>query len=160
MFLTKNIRRIQIMIKIKATNECEVVVTPEKVWFGERSPEREYQYCKEIENSIKRHVDGVKHTWINQKHVYEADGYEFDTLFEALEYLYWDDTYEYYTYRFKRPSDNGVGTRGTVYSFRELIEKAYKNPWDFTVLEAEPELSERQKEFLKNVIEGGLQDKA
>lgn len=157
------------MIKKVPTNDVEIVLQAKSAGdFGfirigtmERTPEQEYRNCEEIVSQIKRHIDGVGWTHIHQKHIFETeDGSEFESLYAALAHLY-DETgcdEALFEYRFERPSDKGVGTRGRANSFNELIETAYKNPHKFTVVRGS--LNPEQKTFLDNVLEAVLPKEA
>jgi len=149
------------MINMKKTNVSEVVVIPEKPWLRERTAEEEYRKAEQLKESIERHVDDIGEIFINTKYTYEDEkGIEYNTLYDALAAKYFDADDEYYEYRYVRPSDNGVGTRGHVYSFKELIEEAYQYPWSFEIKVADQELTKEQNEFLQKVIEAGLQEKS
>lgn len=151
------------MYKMIPTNEVIVEVYPEQYsgWFNreEKSADRMYQDAKEIESNIKRHVDGVDSIHIIQKHKYQdkETGNTYDSLYEMLEDKYAEDNLEYYSFAYKRPSDNGVGTRSYAKSFRELIEEAYRNPFDFNLIkECSSRLTEEKEKFLNKVIEESL----
>jgi len=149
------------MIKLVPSTECEVRVIPSKQWMSGRSAHQEYEKCGEIQRSINGHVDDVGNSYIHQTYLYEKeDGTQFDTLYEALEDLFdeWGCNSNY-GYRYVRPSDNGVGSRGTCYSFEKLIETAWQNPWEFTILERSTPLTEDQEKFLARVIEKSLSRK-
>lgn len=148
-------------IKLVGTNECEIRVEPIKIGdYGvffisgmERSPEDEYILCQEIESQIKRHVTNVGHTYIHQKHVYETDdGVQHERLYDALEHLFDEDggLLPRYSYTYERPGNKGVRTVGHAYDFRDLVEEAWENPWNFTVTGTP--LNDRQKKFLDRVI--------
>lgn len=155
------------MIKLKPTNNCYIKVFPRNAGnFGifrmsgiERTPEEEYELCKEIEKDIKRHVDNIEYTYIDRGYVYVGNNdNEYDNLYEALEDLYAPEEYvRGFTYRYENPFDNGVGTQGRVYDFKDLIINAYNKPWKFTVT---GDLTDLEKEFLNNVIKAGLEAKS
>lgn len=140
-----------------ATNDCKVEVTVEKRWIGERSAREEYRKCEIMVDEIKRHVDDVGHVFIEQKYVWTDDrGYEWDSLYEALEELYDEEgVRETYTLRYERPSDDGIGTRSTVNSFEKLIEAAWQTPWNFEYITG-PVLTASQRIFLSRVIDESL----
>lgn len=155
------------MIKQVPTEKCEVVVYPRNPGnFGSiriggmtRTPEEEYRLCQDIEKDIKRHVDDVETAYVRREYKYQTvDGDEFETKYEALEYLYASEDFRVrgFDYRYERPSDNGVGTSGRVYDFKKVIEEAYDYPWNFEVSEI---FSEEEKVFLDNVIKAGLENK-
>ncbi|QDX94345.1 hypothetical protein EEL30_19895 [Brevibacillus laterosporus] len=124
------------MIKIKKTNISEVVVIPEKPWLSERSEEEEYKKAEELKASIERHVDDIGEIYVNTKYTYkDEEGYRFNTLYEALarQYSYIE---EYYEYQYVHPNANGLGIRECAFSFRELIETAYRRPWQFELIES------------------------
>lgn len=146
------------MIKSFPTNECEVIVEALTRWFGERTPNEEFQACEEIKTQIAQHVDGVGNIRIHQKQTFITnDKLKFDTLYEALEHLFDGDGCkpDYYI-RYERPADGGVGSRERVCTFEKMIELAWKNPHNFTLLPESKPLSKAQKEFLNRVIEGAM----
>ncbi|MGG0793763.1 hypothetical protein ABE137_07125 [Brevibacillus laterosporus] len=145
------------MIKMEKTNIFEVVVIPEKPWFRERTVEEEHKKAEELKASIERHVDDIGEIYINAKCVYENErGGEFNTLYDALanQYYYIDEIYEY---QYVLPNAD-LGIRGCAFSFRELIEEAYRHPWQFELIESSVELKQDKKMFLKKVIKVGLKD--
>lgn len=138
------------MFKSIPTNECVVEITPRNV-VRERTAREVYAECESIVSDIQRHVDNVGHVTINQRHIYEdADGNTYDTLYDALEEHFGTELFRY-TYRYQRPNDT-YGTRAYADTFRELIESAYRNPWAFEVVYANPSLSESQRVFVDSVI--------
>lgn len=157
------------MIKLKPTNECEVIVEPKyagnygifRIGGCQRIPKEEYNLCESIKTDIKRHVDDVGQVYIKQEHLYEVDGEEFDTLYEALLYKHEPEDIEKsilpkYSYRYKRPNDN-CGSCSSTNDFKKVIEEAYRNPWEFSVSNAEQILTIEQQKFLQNVINAGLE---
>ncbi|QDX94660.1 hypothetical protein EEL30_21710 [Brevibacillus laterosporus] len=145
------------MIKIKKTNISEVVVIPEKPWLSERSEEEEYKKAEELKASIERHVDDIGEIYINTKCMYGNErGGEFNTLYDVLanQYYYIDECYEY---QYVLPNAD-LGIRECAFSFRELIETAYRHPWQFELKESSVELTQEKKMFLQKVIEVGLKD--
>lgn len=147
-------------IKRIPTNEVIIEVTPKNAgnygFFSisgqERSAESEYRLAQEIEGNIKRHVDDVQYTHVIQKAVYQDEnGDNHDSIYDLLasNFSGWSG----YSYRYERPSDNGIGTRSSTDSFPELIEEAYRYPHKFEVT---GELTEDQKEFLGKAIGAGL----
>lgn len=154
------------LIKTIPTNDVEIRINARSAGdfgfmrtFIERSPQDEYRVCEEIVREIKRHVDGVGWTHIQQKHVFETeDGSQYDTLFEALEYLYDDGSAPQFEVRFVRPNDKGIGTATRPKSFDQLIETAYKNPHEFSVVRGN--LTTNQKLFLDRVLEAALPKEA
>lgn len=153
------------IIKNKPTNQIVIEVQPRNAGnFGyirisgrERSVYEEYRLAQQIEQDIKRHVDDVEYTNINQEYVYEdEDENEYDSLFDLLDH-YFNEAYVRYEYRYIRPSDKGVGTRNYTYDFRELIEAAFRNPNGFEVISGH--LTDGQKQFLNNVIVAAVESK-
>jgi hypothetical protein len=153
------------IIKNKPTNEIVVEVKPRNAGnFGyirisgeSRTAEQEYRLAEEIESNIKRHVDDVEYTNINQQYVYvDEEDNEYNNLFDLLD-DHFNETYTRYEYRYVRPSDNGVGTRSYTYDFRDLIESAFRNPNGFEVISGH--LTDEQKQFLNNVILAGAESK-
>lgn len=148
------------MIKKVATENCVVLVEPKLLqpYFYQASAEDYYNACESLKNSIKRHVDGISYINILRKHEYEADGETFETLYDALGHLFADDYQApIYHIHYERPSDNGVGTRVTWYSFEKVIEEAWKNPYKFEVkLKESTPLTEEQAGFLNRVINASL----
>lgn len=157
------------MIKLKPTNKCEVIVEPRyagnygvfSIGGCKRTPREEYNLCENIKTDIKRHVDDVEQVYTKQEYYYEIDGEEFETLYEALLYKYEPEDIEnnilpLYSYRYKRPNDD-CGSRSCTNDFRELIEKAYRNPWEFIVNNADKILTIEQQILLQNVINAGLE---
>jgi len=147
-------------IKRVPTNNVEIRLnanSPLSFFRFGRSPDDEYKVCESIVSQIKRHVDGVGWTHIDQRHVYETeDGNQFDTLYGALDHLYNEHGVgSYFEVRFVRPSDNGAGTRTRPKSFEELIETAYRNPHEFTVERGHLTLD--QQIFLNRVLEAAQQ---
>jgi hypothetical protein len=143
------------MFKSIPTNECVIEITPRNA-HRERTAREEYAECESIVSDIQRHVDNVGHITINQRHIYEdADGNTYDTLYDALVEHFGADSYRY-TYRYQRPSDTH-GTRAYANTFRELIESAYRNPWAFEVVYANPPLSESQRRFVDSVVESRVE---
>lgn len=150
------------LIKMIPTNEIVIEVEPKHAgnygFFsisGEsRSPEDEYSLAQLIESNIKRHIDDVQYTNINQKRIYEDEvGNEYDTLFDLLDNNF-NETSHPYRYRYERPSDDGVGSSGSTYNFKELIETAFHHQHNFTV--TSENLTDNQLEFINKVIEVGL----
>jgi hypothetical protein len=148
-------------IQSVATNDVVVEVTPTRSRnFGfirtngeEQSPEAEYNKAVDLERQIKRHVDGYEAVDIVQKRIFKDEhGDTHNTLFELLYNNLSDSTIEY-TYRYERPSDNGIGTRGTTYKFDELVEIAFKNPNKFQIISGE--LTDTQINFLSKVVQHG-----
>jgi hypothetical protein len=157
------------MIKLKPTNKCEVIVEPRyagnysvfRIGGCQRTPREEYNLCEGIKVDIKRHVDDVERVYTKQEYLYEVDGEEFETFYEALEYKYEPEDIEKsilptYSYRYKRPNDD-CGSCSSTNDFKKLIEEAYRNPWEFTVNNAEQILTKEQQKFLQNVINVGLE---
>jgi hypothetical protein len=156
----------EMTIKRVATNECEIRITPRNAGdFGfvrisgeSRSANQEYRLCEEIVDNIKRHVDDIGFTYIEQKPMYETeDGEQFETMFEALEHMY--DTEgcgSYFEYTYKRPNDQ-YGTRSRANNFENLIVDAYANPWDFELVRGE--LTPEQTMFLWKVVDASIDDK-
>ncbi|MEV2907572.1 hypothetical protein ABNF65_02735 [Paenibacillus larvae] len=151
------------MIKKVATEECVVLVEPEVLqpYFYQASAEDYYNACESIRESIKRHVDGISYINILRKHEYEVDGDTFETLYDALEHLFAEDYQApIYQIHYEQPSDNGVGTRVTRYSFEKVIEEAWKNPYKFEIkLKESTPLTEEQAGFLNRVINASLAQK-
>lgn len=152
-------------IKVVPTNNVTIEVTPRRAGnFGivrfsghERTPEAEYRLAKEIENNIKRHVDDIEYTQINQVRLYQDEyGDEYETLYDLLE-DHFNEFRTKYVYRYERPSDNGVVTQGYTYDFRFLIETAFNNPHNFQVLEGE--LTEHELQFLNKVLVAAVESK-
>jgi hypothetical protein len=91
-----------------------------------------------------------------QREVYEANGEQYDTLYEALEALYCDGTATRYKFHYTR---NGEGHRDTCATFQDLITTAYHNPQDFVMGIAYPPLTPTQREFLDNVLEVAMAER-
>ena len=151
------------LIKLTPTNEITIEVEPIhagnyglfSVSGQHRSPEDEYSLAQEIESQIKRHIDDIQYTNINQKRVYEDEvGNEYETLFDLLEDKF-NETSHPYRYRYERPSDKGIGTSGSTYDFKELIETAFSNSHKFEVTSGN--LTDEQNKFLNKVVEVGLE---
>lgn len=153
-------------IKRVGTNECEIRITPRSAGnFGfmiiggeSRSAHQEYRLCEEIVENIKRHVDDIGYTYIEQKTSFETDdGGKFESLFEALEHLYDEEGCgTMFEYSYKRPNDK-YGTRSRTNSFERLIEEAYNNPWDFEIHKGNS--THEQALFLWKVVEASLHEK-
>ncbi|GIO13566.1 hypothetical protein J19TS2_31210 [Cohnella xylanilytica] len=156
------------MIKKVPTNDVEILLQAKsagdygffQIGSMGRTPEQEYRACEEIVSQIKRHVEGVGWTYIQQNHVYETeDGEQYESLYEALEHLFdAEGCSSVYEVRYVRPSDQGVGTRRRPKSFEELIETAYLNPHSFEVVSGQ--LSPEQQKFLNRVLEASLPKEA
>lgn len=155
------------MFKQVATNDIEVVVSPNEKTitgtfksFGEDLTTKErYNLANDIKSNIQRHVDDVEQVWINQKLVWESeDGVQYDTLYEGLQDEYSDFNFGYVA-RYVLPSDKGVGTRTAQMAFEKMIETAYRNPWSFELVFANPPLTEEQNQFLQRVLEESLNAK-
>lgn len=154
------------MIKRVETNDCEIRITARSAGdFGfvrmsgiERTAREEYRLCEEIVSNIKRHVDDIGWTYIEQKGLYETeDGEQFETLYDALAHLY--DEYgcvAQYEYRHHAPNQQ-YGTRGRAKSFEDLIVAAYQEPHNFEVIRGE--LSPEQQKFLTRVIDAALDER-
>ncbi len=153
-------------IKRVATNECEIRITPRNAGdFGfvriggeSRGAHQEYRLCEEIVANIKRHVDDIGHTYIDQKTSFETDdGGKFESLFEALEHLYDEEGCgTVFEYSYKRPNDK-YGTRSRTNNFERLIEEAYNNPWDFELHCGD--LTPDQTLFMWKVVDASLDEK-
>lgn len=145
------------MIKIVPTNSVTVEVTPSDPWFGQLTADQAYRNGQNIADQIRRHVDGYQNIYVDQKSAYvDEEGREFESLYDALEYWFDEDgALETYEYRYERPSDNGVGTRGRTTSFKELITSAWNNPNNFSILSGPP-LNEAQDKFFRKVIDAAL----
>lgn len=88
-------------------------------------------------------------------HVYGTENDEYETMFDMLaSELNYDEGYEF---KYFRPNDNGIGTRGLRLSFEGLVEEAFRNPWEFKVLSGN--LTSNQQEFLEQVKDAGLNKK-
>jgi hypothetical protein len=139
------------MFKSIPTNECVVEITPRNA-HRERTAREEYAECESIVSDIRRHIDNVGHVTINQRYEYEdASGNTFSTLYDALDAHFNNEQVYRYTFTYQRPNDT-YGTRAYADTFRELIESAYRNPWAFEVVYANPPLSESQRRFVDSVI--------
>ena len=138
------------------TADVTVEVTASKGWFETLTPKGEYRKCDEIRTGIQRHVDGVGSAYVKQQYAWHNEEHgTFESLYEALDTVLDGPTIGY-KYRYERPSDNGVGTSGTVDSFKELIETAYRDPHKFELVRAVPELTTEQQEFLQRVLEAAV----
>lgn len=107
----------------------------------------------EIMDTVDGEVD-----WEEKNYYKTSDGTPVETLFDALvRELGYEEIQESYTVRIK---DNMFGCFESIVvnSFRELIETAYRNPNEFKLISAKPELTPKQKEFLQKVIELGMEE--
>lgn len=148
-------------VKCVYKNSSHVRVTPEMPVniLTQASPEKTIRYCKELKSEIERHCD-VDECEVVTEYAWEYDDMQFDSLYELLQHALIEGELNepWFTYRYERPSDDGIGSRGTVYSFKELIELAFDNPWNFTVIESYPTLAPESQEFLNKVIAFGLKN--
>lgn len=149
------------MFKKVPTNQVHVEALIKQPYLYDLEPEQAYRRGREIEDQIRRHVDDWEDTNVIQKYTYrDTHGQEHETLYDALEYWFDEDgALETYEIRYERPNDIGAGTRRRFWSFKELIEEAWVNPWKFEIVSG-PKLTTAQYKFLKNVLEESLVHKA
>lgn len=156
------------MFKRVETNDCEIRINAKSAGdFGfvriggmERTPKEEYRACEEILSQIKRHVDGVGWTDIQQGFMYQTDdGEEFEFLYDVLAHLYDEDgSLPYYSYRYQHPNEN-YGSSGILNDFKDVITMAWNHPWNFELRFDSTLLTEEQQSFLDNVITASLKEK-
>jgi hypothetical protein len=148
-------------VKCVYKNNSYVKVTPEMPLniLTQESPERTIRYCKALQSEIKRHCD-VDACEVVTEYAWEYGNMQFDSLYDLLLHEIFEGELNepWFAYYYERPSDNGIGSRGTVHSFKELVEEAFENPWNFTVEESYSSLAPESQEFLNKVIEFGLKN--
>lgn len=148
------------MFKFVPSADVHVEVSVERPWFSEMTPDQARRKAEDIQNGIRRHIDGISGVHVIQKYVYvDQNGWEHESLYDALEGWFDEDgALEKYEFVYERPSDNGIGTRSRTDSFKELIEEAWKNPWKFELVNG-PKLTPAQQKFLTKVIDAALDQK-
>lgn len=153
------------MITIKPQYVVEIY--PEERWFPKaENLGRRYKmayddayYIKEkiLELKRKGELEDVNFVVVQNKDVYKTpDGEEFSSIYQAL--AHWFEYEERYVYSYKGIFDQT--TTSSVTSFKDLIEAAYRDPVDFKLISAKPELSKEQQEFLEKVVQLGLEERA
>lgn len=145
-------------IKTVPTNKVLFTIDMKEPFYRELSPNEALEQAEQIKRDIERHVDNIERVWIKQIDAFEtADGTEHKSLFDALVNEFDGvEVKEGYQARYERPSDNGVGSRTAWMTYEEMIETAYQNPWNYTIVAATTPLDDDQKAFLQRVIDAGL----
>lgn len=153
------------MIKKVITNECRVIVEPKSAGdYGfmhiggvKRSSDQEYRLCCEIEREIKRHVDNVGWTNVEQVELYvDEDHGEYERLSDLLEAKFAEYSLDYWKVRYQH-NKNGDYHSCNLYDFREVIEYAWRYPNGFEVKQLNGfDLRKDQVELIDKIVKESL----
>lgn len=148
------------ILNVKETNNCEIVIAPKnagdygcfRIGGMSRTPKEEYYLCQDIIDNIKRHIDDIGYIGIKQETIYEFDGQEYDSIYDAMFSMFSSENTQerYWNIQGKRREDEQYPSSTYVYSFKELIEWAYENPYCFKIEYGE--ITEDEQRMLTEIV--------